>query len=150
MQRELANQWFANVRWQAMDLRCLTVLAIGPLLVIAGCAGEPAAVEPKAGVEAKEERLTAEAAKRALLEMGVQQIPPGVLVPPPKDVPVQAVGADEISIGLYYCNLKDKTFHASAFYPNADRHKFNHVSGVFERTAEGKWVAKITESSSGH
>jgi hypothetical protein len=129
---------------------CLTVLAIVHPLVVAGCAGEQASVDPKAVAEAKDEGLTAEAAKRALLEMGAKQIPPGVLVPPPKDEPVQAVGADEISIGLYHCNLKEKTFHASAFYPKADRHKFNNVSGVFEQTAVGGWVAKVTESSSGH
>jgi hypothetical protein len=133
-----------------MFRHCLTILAIGLPIGVAGCAREQAAVEPEAGVEAKNHALTGEGAKRALLDMGAGQIPPGVLVPPPKDEPVQAVGADEISIGRYYCNLRDKTFHASAFYPNADRHKINQVSGVFERNADGRWVAKVTNSSSGH
>ena len=98
----------------------------------------------------KERVLTSAIAKRALLEMDVKQIPPGVLVPWPKDEPIQIHDADEISIGIYHCNLKQQTFHAHAFYPNAPRHQFNHLKGIFERTAEGKWVAKVTESQSGH
>jgi hypothetical protein len=129
---------------------CVRILAIGLPIVVAGCAREQVPEEPEAGVEAKNQALTGEAAKHALLEMGREQIPPGVLVPPPKDEPIQADGADEISIGRYQCNLRDKTFHASAFYPNADRHKINQISGVFERNADGRWIAKVTDSSSGH
>jgi hypothetical protein len=135
----------------------LTVVSISLPLLFSGCAeaqqeqeGQPVAKEPQTNVEQKDRILTEDIAKRALLAMDEQPIPPGVLVPKPKDEPIQRVNADEISIGNYHCNLKEKTFHASAFYPNADRHRFNEVSGVFERAADGKWVAKVTKSSSGH
>jgi hypothetical protein len=52
-------------------------------------------------------------------------------------------------MGEYYFNLREKTFHTSAFFPKADRHKFNHVDGVFEQNADGKWTARVTKSSSG-
>jgi hypothetical protein len=106
--------------------------------------------ESPAKVEVKVQPFTGAVAKRALLDMDEQQIPPGVLVPPPTDEPIEVVSPDEISIGRYHCNLKAKTFRASAFYPNAGRHKFNHVSGVFERNTDGTWVAKITKGMSGH
>jgi hypothetical protein len=131
-----------------MHRALLTILAIGLPLPLSGCERKPAGTQPQADVE--EKVLTGDIAKRALLEMDERQIPPGVLAPRPKDEPIQIINADEISIGGYYCNLKERTFHASAFYPKADRHKFNHVSGVFERAADGKWVAKVTNSSSGH
>jgi hypothetical protein len=134
----------------------LTTLAIGLLLALSGCDGErlgqegkPAVHQAQVKVE-KDAALTGEMANRALLEMDERQIPAGVLVPRPKDDPIKVINVDEISIGRYHCNLKERTFHASAFYPKALRHKFNEVHGRFERTADGKWVAKVTESSSGH
>lgn len=135
----------------------IATLAIGLPLGLGGCMGErlgeegkPAAQQHQANVEKKHAVLTSDIAKRALLEMDKRQIPPGVLVPEPKDEPIQVINADEISIGRYHCNLKERTFHASASYPNAERHKFNDVRGVFEWAADGKWLAKVTESSSGH
>jgi hypothetical protein len=94
--------------------------------------------------------FTAEVAKKALLEMDSGEIPPGVIVPRPKDEPIEFLNADEIAVGIWRCNLKEKTFEASAFFPQAIRHKRNDVSGVFERTPDGKWVAKVKESSSAH
>ena len=94
--------------------------------------------------------LTGAVAKRALLEMAVRQIPSGVLVPAPKDEPIQVLDTDKISIGIYHCDLKERTFYADALFPNAPRHSYNQLHGIFERTAEGKWVAKITRSLSGH
>ena len=127
----------------------MTIITVAVLFVFTGCIEECQKKEAQAEVEVKNEALTADAAKQALLDMDVEQIPPGILVPPPKDEPITLLNPDEISIGRFDCNLKANTFHASAFYPNADRHKFNYVGGVFERNADGKWVAKIRSSSSG-
>jgi acetyl esterase/lipase len=55
-------------------------------------------------------RLTDEIAKRCLLVMDAKQIPPGVLVPAPKDEPIKVINADEITIGIWRCNLKNRTF----------------------------------------
>ena len=93
--------------------------------------------------------MTAEIAKKALLEMAPNQIPPGVIVRLPKDEPIEILNPDEIAVGGWTCNLKEKTFHASFSFPDAPRHKFNEVTGVFERTPAGKWVAKVTDSNSG-
>jgi hypothetical protein len=135
----------------------LALIPVAVSFVFAGCAdkrqphqGKPDTKEAQAKVEAKKQTLTANAAKRALLDMDVGQIPPGVLVPPPEDEPIKIGEPDEISIGRYHCNLKEKTYHASARYPHADRHRFNDVNGVFELNADGKWVAKIAGASSGH
>lgn len=117
-----------------------STITVAVLMVVTGCVQESQQQKPV---------LTADAAKQALLGIDSRQIPPGVLVPPPEDKPIEFVSPDEISIGIYHCNLAAKTFHASANYPNADRHKFNNVSGVFEQNADGTWVARVTESSSG-
>src|SRR5262245_25739844 len=96
----------------------VTVVVLGFALACCGCGGSPREAEVKSGVEDKEV-LTADSAKRALLEMDARQIPPGVLVPAPKDEPIETVGPQEISVGGYHCRLKEKTFHAEAFYPMA-------------------------------
>jgi hypothetical protein len=127
----------------------LTIITVAVLFVFTGCTGECQKKEAQAEVEMKNEALTADAAKQALLDMGVEQIPPGVHVPLPKDEPITILNPDEITIGRYHCNLKAKKFHASAFNPKAERHQDNDVWGIFERNADGKWVAKVTESSSG-
>jgi len=134
---------------------CWSVLVLVVHGMFVGCTAErqepkgPATAgqaPAKAGAQAP---LTAEAAKRALLEMDVGQIPPGVLVPHPKDEPIQQVNAGEIEFGLWRCKLNERTFHASALYPKAHRHKINEVSGVFEQGPDGKWVAKVTKATSG-
>jgi hypothetical protein len=117
------------------------------LLVATGCARERN--DQGAREDAKEQALTAEIAKKTLLEMAPSQIPPGVTVHLPKDEPIEVVGPDEIAVGGWTCNLKEKTFHASFAFPDAPRHKQNHVTGVFQRTPDGKWVAKVTQSQSG-
>lgn len=96
------------------------------------------------------EELTRDAAKRALLAMDYREIRPGVIMPMPRNEPIEMIDEDEFAMGIYQFNLKTKTFHASADYPKAMRHKFNHVIGVFERNADGKWVAKVREGISGH
>jgi hypothetical protein len=130
------------------------VVVIG-LLALTGCTDErrgqqetPADKQPLSAGEMNDQRLTGELAKRALLEIDKEQIRAGLfhLIPLPKDEPIQVVGPDEIAIGIYHCNLKEKTFHAETFYPNADRHKHNRVSGVFEKKADGKWAAKVTDA----
>ena len=47
----------------------------------------------------KEEALTAEVAKRALLQMDRGEIYAGILVPSPKDEPIEVLNADEIAVG---------------------------------------------------
>jgi hypothetical protein len=121
---------------------------IALLLLVAGCSSERKEQEGK--VEDKDEALTAEAAKRALLEMDPKAIRAGVRVPRPKDEPIDVLGPDEIAVGIWHCNLREKTFHAETEYPNADRHRFNEVSGVFQLSQDGHWVAKVTETLSGH
>jgi hypothetical protein len=117
------------------------------LLLAIGCVTERK--EKDAKEDAKKQAFTAEIAKRVLLEMDSNQIPFGVWVPPPKDEPIEVLNSDEIAVGGWTCNLKEKTFHASFSMPDAVRHKRNEVSGVFERTPAGKWVAKVTNSKSG-
>jgi hypothetical protein len=122
-------------------------IAILFLLLFAGCSDERK--EPDAKTDDEGLVLTAEMAKRALLEMDPRQIPSGVMVPDPKDDPVQFISRDEIAVGAWECNLHEKTFQVDAHYPEAIRHQHNHVRGVFQRTPEGKWVAKVTSSTSG-
>lgn len=134
-------------------------ITIAFLPVLTGCLGERKEPEAKvqdaqdAGqntkVNGKDQDLTTEIAKRTLLEMDFSQVYAGVMIPAPKDEPITVINADEIAIGGWKCNLKKKTFHAEAFFPEAPRHKINQVIGVFERTPNGKWVAKVTKSSSG-
>jgi hypothetical protein len=116
------------------------------LALIAGCGSERRTADGKEPV--KEEVFTAEMAKATLLELDLGQIPSGVIVPGPTDAKITVVNADEIAVGIWKCNLRQKTFDATAEYPNATRHRFNHVTGVFEQGANGKWVAKITKGES--
>ena len=125
-------------------LHFITILV---LLLLTGC--DSNRKQSDARRDATEDELTTEIAKRCLLEMEPGQIPPGVIIPPPKDEPIRIINADEMELGVWECNLKKKTFHASAHFPEAIHHKTNHVRGVFERTPDGKWVAKVTGSKSG-
>jgi len=118
------------------------------LLLVLGCGSERKEQDVK--LDDMDQPLSADIAKKTLLEMDSGQIPAGVIVPPPKDEPITVLNADEIAVGIWNCNLKKKTFHASAFYPNAPLHKMNEVSGVFQQTPGGKWIAKLTQSQSGH
>jgi hypothetical protein len=127
------------------------------VLLVSGCDLEPKATESArqaarkpetAPVKDKEEELTPEIAKKTLLELAMTQIPPGVMAHAPKDVPIKFLGADEIEVGDWRCNLKDKTFFAGFYYPDAPRHQVNEVRGVFQRAPGGKWVAKVTDTRS--
>lgn len=118
------------------------------LLLSAGCVDERK--DQDAATHTIDQALTAQGAKKALLDLDLKQIPPGVLVPGPKDEPIQVLGPDEIAVGIWRCNLKTRTFQATAEYPNAPRHKYNHVQGVLERTSDGQWVGKVTHSESAH
>lgn len=125
------------------------VFMLGLVALLSGCQGDrQEAKEESLARTAQEATLTGEQAKRALLEMDPRQIPAGVLVLPPLDQPIRVEGADEISMGIYRCDLKARTFQASEYFPNAFRHKSNHVKGVFHRNADGKWVAQVTDASS--
>jgi hypothetical protein len=123
--------------------RCVAWLG---LLLVSGCSSK--LEEQDAKVADKDELLTADIAKRTLLEMEPGQIGRSVMIPRPKDEPIEFRSADEIAIGIWNCNLKEKTFHAFAHYPKAKIHRINDVSGVFQRTPGGKWVAKVTHSRS--
>jgi len=133
----------------------LAIIATTIPLVVGGCAENrkgrdvPSdATETQVKIEVQDQLMTAEAAKQALLDMSENQIPSGVLVPKPKEAPIEFETLEQISIGIYECNLKTRTFHATATYPKAYRHQHNEVSGVFERREDGKWVAKVTQATS--
>src|SRR4051812_8180320 len=123
------------------ERRVVLWVAIGwlGLALIAGCGSERKTEDAKE--VAKEETFSAEMAKATLLELDLAQIPSGVIVPGPKEEQITVVNVDEIAVGIWKCNLRQKTFQATAEYPNASRHRFNHVAGVFEHGPEGKWVA---------
>src|SRR5262249_16471750 len=118
------------------------------VLLLAGCISDDRTARDAKQLK-KEEALTAEVAKRALLQMDRAEIYAAVLVPSPKDEPIEVLNADEIAVGIRECNLKEKTFSAETHYPNAPRHKHNKVRGVFQRAPDGKWVARVTKQSNG-
>ena len=124
-------------------------LEMGLLAAVAGCVSERTEKDAKEHAQQQEQPLTGSDCQKMLLEMDASQIPPGVVAFPPKDEPIKVVNADKIEVGNWTCNLKEKTFHGSFAFPDAPRHKFNEVRGVFQRTPEGKWVAKVTDSKSG-
>jgi hypothetical protein len=127
-------------------IRSFTIAASISLLTFCGCVEAPP--EPEERTPAHEEKqptLTAEAAKQALLHMEGDRYDT-LGRPDAKDVPIQLAEKDGIAVGIFRCDLKNKTFHASASFPNRDRHQREEVSGVFEWRG-GKWVAKATESS---
>jgi len=47
-----------------------------------------------------------------------------------------------VSIGVWECRLKNRTFYADASSINSGR--LLDYAGVFERNAEGKWEAVVT------
>ena len=136
-------------------LLCCTALVVSPSV---GCRREAARLEKDAaesGIELQE--LSAESARKALIEM----IEGGeverhdflkLLLPSLKTDAVDssdpALGTGEIQIGEWRCNLRNATFGVTMTFPKADFHAFNSWNGVFERTAEGKWRAKITSFQS--
>jgi hypothetical protein len=124
------------------------LIEIFVLLLLTGCANGRKEQDTKEDV--KDLTLTAEIAKKSFLEMDLKQIPAGVLVPAPRDEPIKVLNADEIAVGNWNCNLKEKTFHGSAFYRDAPRHRINEVAGVFQQDRGENWVAKVTHSSSGN
>lgn len=111
--------------------------------------GQSVSIDRGTHAEKRDSVLTADIAKRVLLEMDGRQIPAGVIVPLPADDAIKVVNVDEITVGPYHCNLKAKTFIVTAEYPDAPRHKFNELSGVFECDGEGVWRAKVTHNISG-
>lgn len=124
------------------------IVALSTLSAFTGCARERRADSAATGGDEQAALLTPEEAKRALLNMGDRQASAGIMVPPPNDEPIEVVSEGKIKVGIYECNLKEKTFHAAALYPNAPRHKVNELSGVFERGADGKWTVKVTRAMS--
>lgn len=127
-------------------MRTILVGLTAGILFGAGCSEEisaPPANNP-AGVQLRQHALTAEMAKQALLEMDFAvtsrvEMPPS----PPMDRPIKVIDADHISIGIYVCDLKNETFSASEFRPEAERHRSSYLTGRFVMRADGKWVALI-------
>jgi hypothetical protein len=122
-------------------------------ILLPGCAGD--AQDQNAQVRVprineQEIELSADTAKKALLEMDMRAIRPGVIVPAPTADTIDFFEAGEFRVGRWTCDLKKRTFYVYAEFPNAARHRFNEVSGIFERNADGKWVAKVTTTESGH
>jgi hypothetical protein len=123
----------------------------GLLASLVGCASSPSSAP------VVNETLTAEDAKNALLEMfeypDEQEMDWGFLDFLSQDLekkPITVVNADEIEIGRWEINLRQKTFRAALFFPKAHRHSHNRWKGLFQRRGtDGKWQAKLTESASG-
>jgi hypothetical protein len=107
-------------------------------LLLAGCAAEP--------------ELTAEEARKALIEM---------LERPGEDVgwlerlsadleePAEDKGEGKVEIGRWRCDLKEKTFRADVHFPKAHYHRHNFYRGEFRWTRNG-WRAEVTGGESLH
>ena len=112
-----------------------------PWSVPVGCGPER---QPPADTPARPTGLSADAAKQALLGIAIASVPH--LIPGPRDEPIQQISADEIEIGCWKCNLREETFRAAAYFPEALRHRHNEVEGVFEQGPDGKWTARVTRA----
>jgi hypothetical protein len=86
--------------------------------------------------------LKAEAARQALIELveSSKDIPVKLSLPELKNGKVVSVGDAEVTIGNWHCNLAKKTFVLSLA---SDAGLFE-ISGVFERSKDQKWQAKVT------
>jgi hypothetical protein len=127
------------------------------LVALPGCWNDDGAkVTPSEATRTpSEEKLTPEAARAALLAVdggGHEKNGMGwdVLVREAKTAPIQVLDDGTCEVGLWHCHLANRTFDGTVIYPKAHYHHFNQWQGVFERTPEGKWRAKVTGSSSAH
>ena len=73
-----------------------------------------------------------------------------MLLPPLKTDPINNESADEVTIGRWSCNLEERTWSVLLEFPNGDGHRINQWNGVFQRTQDDTWLAKVTGASSVH
>jgi hypothetical protein len=66
-----------------------------------------------------------------------------------KTAKIEHDASDQVRIGRWTCNLKEATFDVVVQFPNAPHHAYNEWHGVFQRSPEGKWQARVSEGSSG-
>jgi hypothetical protein len=115
-------------------------------LLLASCGCDEKTTEGKVE-QSKEEELTPEQAKKALLSMDAKNKEfVGWLVRLPNENSIVCYDTEGITPGLWCCNLKRKSFQIVKDYPNAPRHNHNYVCGVFQKSDDGSWVATVTES----
>ena len=134
----------------------LALLCLSPG-VLSGCwVDEHSKAAPSKMTETRaEEKLTPEAARIALLAVDgngheINGMGWEVLLREAKAGSIKAPDQRTCEIGLWRCNLMEKTFEGTVIFPKAHYHHFNEWHGVFERAPEGKWRAKVTGSSSAH
>jgi len=126
-------------------------------LLLSGCRNDEPARLPQSPVAetSADEKLTPEAARAALLTVDgegheFQGMGWKILEREAKAAPIKVLDERTYELGLWHFNLTDKTFEGTVIFPKAHYHHFNSWHGVFERTPEGKWRAKLTGSSSEH
>lgn len=121
-----------------------TALSLSLLLGVVGCSTQP----PPEAAAPELPLLTAEVAKQAILHIDWQDVGFTLIRRPQPGDAIEVLSADEIKVGNWTCNLKEKTFHGHTIRPEATRHQLSEIEGVFERDAQGCWVAKVTMSIS--
>jgi hypothetical protein len=105
------------------------------------------------GDEQASPRLRPEAARRALLRM-VQRPGEDALGLLRSSRPhwqrerIEVLGPGRMRLGPFECDLEEKWFVASLFFPRAHRHQLNQYSGVFRQLSDGRWRATINRQSS--
>jgi hypothetical protein len=125
--------------------------------MLSGCwIDKPRQTPPSETTETRvDEKLTPEAARKALVAVdgnGHEMNGWGweLLYREAKTATIKAIDENTCEIGLWHCNLANKTFDGTVIFPKAHSHHFNEWHGVFELTPEGKWRAKVTGASSAH
>jgi hypothetical protein len=146
-------------RFQIMkrtSMFALTLFWLSPV-ALSGCWNDEKAKVPQSETTPthSEEKLTAEVAREALLVVdggGHEKTGMGweVLLREAKTAPIHVLNEETCEIGLWHCNLADRTFNGTVSYPNAHHHNLNQWHGIFERAPDGNWRAKVTGSSSAH
>jgi hypothetical protein len=99
--------------------------------------------------------LTAEEARKSLIQL-VERPDEGVahsdflekLLPRLNSDRIEQINAEEIAVGPWRCDLRKATWNVSLEFPNALRHQLNEWHGVFQRSPDGRWVARTTGSCS--
>ena len=130
---------------------CLTILGV-VVILSGGCTSKaktkdlaPANVTTK-DLDKDLEMFTGDEVKSLLIEL-VEHGDNGdlqIMLPYLQDAVPELTEDGNVRIWAWTCNLKEKRFVFSVVNPDE---KFLHeIWGVFERNADGKWIAKITGS----
>ncbi len=121
------------------------------LLALPACRKDKAKVLP---VEKNAEELTPEQARQALmamLEKSEASTPSYLPLLLPRLQAEPIVSGDQpgqIAIGPWWCHLPKKIFTVTLSFPRAFRMQVEESGGVFERSGDGRWRARITWCSS--